>query len=811
MARKLSLSLFLIFINLFGLLIPAFSQSNATIKGLVIGADANPIEYATVALLTAQDSVVKSGATTNANGLYILEGISAGQYVLRVQYLGYSRYLSQPFAVVSGQQLELPAIQLLHGSNMLKEVEVSAQRALIEMLGGKLLYHVEGNDALKGITAKEVLNTAPGVTHDRRGYQLNGRPGAKVLIDGRDRSLTLEGVLSSLRAEDILRIELLSNPSAHYDAQGVGGVINIVTKRNTNEGLSGIYGLNTSAGREQLRYSSNLGLNYKKGIVTLFSDLRINRFANQTNSETHQSFQESSVVWQKQKVEANLTSLVPSASLGGEFNLSQRSQLGFELWGMDGNSRSLNTTFRVANAYDGEEVVNIQDSKVQTDSRTLWANLHFKQQLDSTGQQLRFDANYQRSNNLMNGLYHNTHINRSGKPAKAPFTLHNTLPALSDLLTVQVDYELPFNENGKIDLGAKYSYNSTENDVRYALEQGGEHIIEDFFSKHYRYKEALLAFYGSYQLMLNGWSLVMGLRAENTDYGLDFISDRYRETGNYWSLFPNVSVSRQVGEAHQFSYSASRRIQRQPYEYMNPFVQYIDEVNFVQGNPDLRPSYSYNFDMQHSYNYQYFTSLGYSYTNDVAVMSYELVPGLNNTRISIGNLASMHTISFSFSAPYQVASWWKTNNSVNGFLNKYESDSELVAYNEGFNLNYNLRNVHSFQLPRKWKSSVTFSYFGPSVGGMNYDYGWFTSNIGLSKKILKEKGSINFSAQDIFRTSRTKMRYRYDGTDATSISYSDTQRIGVSFNYNFGNSKVKRVQYNRTNYEEQSRMNSRTN
>ena len=804
-----NLLLLFLLVSFFTCLPPAFSQ-HATVKGAVYDSGSKPVAFATVALLSSLDSTVAGGSITDTSGAFLLQRVQPGNYVIRVHFLGYAQFKSSPFRIEAGQELTLPPVTLQPQGTLLSEIEVTARKPLIEMEGGKLLYHVQENQTLNGPSAREVLASAPGVTSDRTGYQLNGRPGAKVLINGRDRSVTLESVLSSLRAEDILRVELLSNPSSHYDAQGSGGVINIVTKRNANEGLSGTYGLSASMGREQFRYSSNLGLNYKKGSVALFSDVRINRFANHTTTRSAQVFLQDKT-GQQQQGESSLTSTVPSASLGGEFNLSARSKLGFELWGANGSSENLSKSRREETGEADTRLINFQNSTVQTNYKTLWSNLYYKLQLDTTGQQLRADVNFQRSDNLVSGSFRNIFPDADGTPQISPFTLFSYIPALSDLLTLQLDYELPLQADARLDLGAKYSHNITRNDVRYEREEEGLREKVNGLSSHYRYKEAVLALYGSYRLKVKAWTVEMGLRAENTKYRLDFISDAEHVGSGYWSLFPNISASRQIGEAHQFSYAASRRIQRQPYEFMNPFVQYIDEITFVQGNPDIKPTFSYNFDVQHSYNYQFFSSLGYSYLDDVAIASYELLPGTKTTRLSIDNLAGMHQVSFSFSAPYEIRSWWRTNNSVSGSLSKVQSGSGLEAYNEKVNLNYSLRNMHSFQLRNKWRASFSLNYYGPSLAGMYYNHGWFTANTGLSRKILKEKGSISFSAQDLFRTTRYKMRYRYNASETTTISYSDTQRFGISFSYNFGNTKVKRADHSRTNYEEQSRMNSRTN
>ncbi|MDX5482425.1 MAG: outer membrane beta-barrel protein [Hymenobacteraceae bacterium] len=787
------------------------AQEAATVRGKVQeSAQQEPVAYATVALLTARDSAVVSATVADTLGLYSLQAPKAAQYLLRVNFVGYRTYQSQPFSLETGETLEHPIIQLLQDTKLLTEVEVSAQKPMLDMLPGKLIYHISENTSLVGMNANEILETAPGVTADRGQLKLNGRPNVEIWINGRRRGGDTKSLLSGIPYASIEKVELISNPSAHYDASGSGGIINIILKKNTDEGFNGEMSGSLTQGHFLQNYSAFVW-NFKKGNLNLYGDARYNRYRSYNKQSNESNYTTGPFKRQVASSTTELDSKTPSGLLGFDLQLTPKHRLGGEWWGMAGNSHSMRNSSTTSRSKEGNLLLNRQDNSNQNDLNYLTFNLNYEYSIDSTGKKLRLDGNYIRYDFTSAGTFENDFLNRFGQHDRPPYTLYSHVPTISDLYTAQADYVWPLKQQGaQLDAGLKFSSNRTGNNVSYEILRENVRSYSDSLSSHNQYLENIAAAYLNFTRPLGKWSMQAGLRAEYTAYTLDFISDQEQVQDSYLSLFPNISLSRQVGEAHTFSYSASRRIQRQLYEYMNPYVQFQGEYQVTQGNPYARPSYAYHFEVQHAYNYKYFTSVAYTYTDDILVMASELLPGTNITKISMDNLARMHNYSLTMSVPVSVKPWWSIANNLSGFASKYSSGSELPLYNSNFNYSYSFSSRNSFKLPADWNVNLSGFITGPSVtGALRYDTNW-RINSSISKKFWDGKGSVSISAQDIFNTQEYAWHTLLKGGETYTTQKPDSRRVSLNLSYKFGNTKIRRKYVQKSSAEHQTRIGSRS-
>lgn len=788
LCRSLTLSAFLTLCSLY-----TYAQQ-ANINGRVQHQQ-EPVAFATVALLSTTDFNVQTATITDSLGQFSLQSLPAAKYRIMVKFVGYETYISTDFILAEGQSLQLSPIELNARQEQLQEVQVTATKNLIEQQPGKLVYNVAQDASLAGTNLKELLETAPGVTtvNDLR---LNGRPNVQVLVNGRKRGDgSLQTLLQSVNTASIERLELMSNPGVEFDAAGTGGIINIILKKNEKEGFNGKFSGSLTQGHELQPYGS-FGWNYKKKILNLYGDLNYNRYRSYTNTEGTVNYSFGPATQQQMAQRQKIDSKTPSALLGVDLQLSPKHQLGMELWGMRGDSEQRSNLYTLSFMRNSGSELNRQVQEQYQDFDMGTANLNYTFNIDSTGRSLKFDANYVTYDNRYNTRNSNEFYNYNtiAEP-QADYTLYGLVPTESGLFTSQLDYLWPLGKPGtQLDAGLKYSRNKTRNDVRYDLLQEGRRTTADSLSSLNSYTENVSALYLQLTHPIGSWSLQLGLRGEYTSYDLSFISSRTRLGKDYLSLFPNFSLSHQVGEGHNFSYSFSRRIQRQPYEYMNPYVQVQSEYSQVVGNPKAKPSFAYNFDLQHSYNYTYITTLSYAYTHDVLLMLNRQIPGTTVTQLTYGNFASMQNISLSFNAPLTIKLWWTMTNYLSVFANKYQNNGAegFEEYTKEYYLSASLYHRHNFKLPKDWSIALNASVNSGQVMGMAYMKSNWSANGSITKSLWEGRGSVALSARDIFNTNEFRLINRFSGAEARVNSSYDSQRLSLSFNYSLGNNKLRR-------------------
>lgn len=788
-----------------------------SIAGTVVdGATGAPAAFATVMLYLQSDSTLVKGDFSDEKGTFLFEPIEPETYFLQLTMVGYADLVVSGIQMKASQQaIDLGTLRMGETMEQLAEVVVTAQKPFVERQADKLVVNVENSAVAVGNNALEVLRRAPGVTIDNNdNISLRGRQGIIVMIDGKQTYLSMTEVANMLKnmpSESIQTIEIITQPSAKYDAAGNAGIINIRLKKDKNQGFNGSVSLTAGAGLvwfDQLyeRGTGNLNLNYRKGIVNLFGSYSKNhqQGANTLHLQRYVRFEDTTTFFDQNSWMTN-ADRSHSFKIGADINLSKRQTIGFQINGFANNEEidMVNTS----DIYTNDILSGGID--VENDRPGHWSNhtynLNYKATFDSLGRELTADFDYAYYNGNSFDNINTTYLDAEGG-ATGEERLRSAVPVMVDIRAFKADYVHPLRSGLKLEGGVKGSFVTTDNDVKFELFKEDEWSVDSAKTNHFKYDENILAAYVNASRQFEKWGVQAGLRAEHTrsvgnSITLNKVVDR-----DYLEFFPSLSLQYQLSDKHQFGLNYSRRIDRPNYQDLNPFVYYLDPFSFVQGNPFLNPMFTHSVELSHTFKGAVTSSLSYSRTEDY-ITQVTIQNDTTKTTVAINyNLDNFHNYSFNLSSPIPIAKWWMAQTNLN--LNYRSFQAEFLGAqldNRGFTANIYVSN--QFTLPKGYSVELSGWYRSPEVDGIFAGRSMYMADFGMSKKILKDKGALRLSLSDIFNTGRWRGYTSYENMDLSVDSKWQSRRVNVSFNYRFGNQNVKGPQRRGTSSdEEQSRV-----
>ncbi|HYM95048.1 MAG TPA: outer membrane beta-barrel family protein, partial [Chitinophagaceae bacterium] len=627
---------------------------------------------------------------------------------------------------------------------------------------------------------------------------LKGKSGVQIYIDGRPSYLSgadLANLLRSMNANQLDQIEIMTNPPAKYDAAGNSGVINIKTKKNKQFGYSG----SLTSGFTQGYYASfneGANFNYRSGKVNIFSNLNYN--SNHRASELYilRNFTDVNTknllsVFDQQSSMVNQNQFY-SSKVGMDYFASKKTTFGFVLTGYT----NPNTWTGKTNTYiyNPTNILTSQ-TKTFTSNDEKWknfsGNLNFRTVLDSAGQELSSDLDYiQYSSSSVQPLI-SSYYDNMGNLTKTPDTLMGNLPQNITIYSGKVDYTLPLKKGAKFEAGFKSSYVKTDNNANYDSIQNGQTVHDFNRSNHFLYEENINAAYINYSRSLSKkWSGQFGLRAENTNAKGNQLTTGEKFNRNYTQLFPTVYLQYTANEKNQFVINYGRRINRPNYQDLNPFIHFLDRYTFEQGNPDLKPQFSHNIELTHTYNGFLTTTLNYSNTHDIIQQVIEQHESTNETFIKQANIASMHQFGLSISANKEINKWW----SGNVYLNIYNNHFKGIVNNDNISLGITgmmFQMQQQFKLGKGWGAEISGFYRSKGLEGVIFIEPIKQVNVGFSKQVLKNKGSIRLNVRDIFDGMVFKGYSKYSNVDAQFRNVNYSRSVSLSFTWRFSKGKLK--------------------
>lgn len=781
----------------------SFAQKLNKVTGKIVDEKTVPVSFAIVRVLNYPGTTAIKSVSTNIDGEFVIDQLKNGEYQLSISIVGFKAKKTDRFSL--NGDLNLPAIGIASVAKQLKEVSVQGKKPFVEHQIDKTVLNVENSIIATGSTALEVLEKAPGVQIDRQNDQikLNNKNGVTVMIDGKSNFLSgadITTLLSNMSSDQIATIELITNPSAKYDAAGNAGIINIKLKRNKAFGTNGTVSVNTGQGimpdspNDLFRAGVNLNLNHRQGKWNIFGNGAVARKAQFNNTFlTRTTLSDGLASSLTQNFDRKNKGIGYQGKLGADYYASEKTVFGVMLDANTVTTKLTNFSNTNINAVqNGASSLNyiLQDANSNSPVGNLTANFNIKHDFDKKGKSITFDMDYSGFSNKKDENFLASYLNSASNPTNQT-TLRNNTDAEINVYAAKTDFTLPISKTMKLETGLKSSYVVTNND--FISEQLISGVWQNNLGKsnNFVYKENINAVYGSFSKEWKVFQVQVGLRGEHTHSKGTSVTDQKEVERDYFSLFPTVFVNQKIGENHNIRYSYGRRVDRPNYQQLNPFVFYMDPLAVDQGNPYLKPQFTDNY--QISYNYKEFSfSLNYSDTRDMITQISKQDDATRIISVIRENLGRSRYYSADLYVPIKVTKWWNMQNNVSVYYNKFnDGNIEGAAFSAG-KAAVNLFTSDTFTLPQNFSIEISAWLNSPRVNGVEQTTIYQGAlNAGIQKSLMDKKLKLRLNMDDILLTNHWEGKLVYQNINMKVVNRYTSRRANFSISYNFGNQNVK--------------------
>jgi len=779
------------------------SQVNAaTISGQLQNNDGTAVDYANVALYSAADSSLYKVEVSDENGNFKLQGLKAGSYYLVASFVGLDDLTKKDIQLAAEEDLQLGVLQFGAASIELGEAMVTAKRSIVEVKSDRTVFNVEGTINSVGTDALSLMRKAPSVTVDNNdNITVLGRAGVLLYVDGKRLPLSGEDLSNYLRnipAEQIDRIDIITNPGARYEAEGNAGIIDIRLKRNKEHGANGTVNGSYSKGRYE-RYNLGVSGNYRNKLMNVFGNVGFGE------QKTYHD-----IIFTGAQNGIQLDEINDSTNdrdntnyrIGSDFFIADKHTIGFMVSGNQAIQKEENKNRIAIGAAEIEPLV--YDSILVADNLGNGTrdqsqyNLNYRYNDRKTDRTLNLDLDFGRFENESERSQPNTYFD----PTETSILTKNDnaieTPTKIDIYTFKLDHEQKF-LGGKLGLGSKLSRVESDNTFLFFDVNGDVLQQDDQRSNIFDYNENVYAAYVTYSGAFHpSWSYTAGLRFEQTDADgqLQVFDESLSEDPfnlNYPEWFPSAGLTWQVKPMHTLALNYGRRINRPDYNVLNPFESQLSEISLMKGNPFLNPEIVNNIELGYTMNYMYNLKIGYSRTaNQITRIIGPDEEDDKTNFIEWRNLDDQTVISGNLSVPVQIKKWWSAFFNLSGSYIDNQSDYGDGATVDLQVFSYTIFQQHTFTLPAGFTGEISGYYSGPGIWGgvFKYENSW-SLDIGLQKRFLNEKLNVKLSASDLFFESGWNGVSEFNGLRSEGSGTWDSRRVTLSATYNFGNQNVK--------------------
>ncbi len=772
----------------------SFAQS---IAGKIISEQGQPIGFASVTLLK-DSSIIKKTASDNA-GAYSIPNVPRDTYILKISFVGY-KTVGQTIYINGDTSIN---IRLFLDTSRLKAVTVTSKKPLIERKIDRLLFNIDGNPNFAGLDAMDALMRAPLLdVRDNAIQRIGGMP-MGVMIDGRLLAhldpAAIANKLRSIPSESILRIEIITNPGAEYDAEGIGGLVNIVLKKNKKLGYNGSVTLAyTRINKDNLfRIGADLNYNVKR-LRTFFSFGTSTGRALTANSS---SIFYPSITWNSTSYHYEYSKPY-FATMGLEYDLSKKSSIGLSFNPLlsfpDQKGASSISVLNPANNQTDSTISNTVTSAITYKNYAL--NLHYNHALDSTGGQLNVDLDWVKNSFSKDITNNNQTFDPSGVPKPGSafqyISLNSDRP---ELVTLNAVVDKP---RGKYTLsyGAKVSFIQSSQSINQYKKYLTPSQTDTLNLNQFNADQSIQALFGSYDRTMKKWEFKVGLRAENTQLHWSIPSPSSNGSQNYFKVFPNANLSYEINDKSNVTLSFNRRFSRPSFSSLNPTLIYVSTYRFYRGNSELMPYFSTNIDL--SYSYKPNLTLGFSY-GSTAHAIYSLPDIKPNSNIVIDNFYNyINTKTYELDCFYSLGKIKNLQSSIqaSGYYNEVHSSLPQTPTSlSRISGNIRLGNTYFFNKAKTLVGGLIFNYQLSDLSGTSTTKERYYFDVSLKYSFLKRRMDINLSGRDIFKTNNFYFSNTVNGILEKSFVNDRSRRFGISVRYNFGNNKIRKgSQHNAT-------------
>jgi len=787
-----------------------------TVSGTVIDADTQqPLEYATITFQNPQRPNMLQGGITDATGKFEVE-IFPGRYALKVEYISFEPFTKELAPYREAQ--DLGVIGLTISDNALEEVQVVGERTEVEFRLDKRIYNVGSDITVRGGSVADVLDNVPSVSVDIDGnVALRGNDNVRILINGKPSGLVgisgPEG-LRQLPAESIEKVEVVTSPSARYDAEGTAGILNIILKKEQLEGINGTFSANAGIPKNT-RGSANLNWRTKK-----FNVFTTNTFSDDRNKgggyDDNVYFNGAAPDTYLEEID-NVTRDQKSffSRLGFEYYINDQSSVilsGFYR-NSDGNNNSLVEIRELTASRDVSSYTTRENLENELDE-SLQYSIDYTNKFDDNGHELT--ARFQYEESAEDEL---SSIEAKGLLPNINPASFETVGSLENQkrILAQADYVWPIDENTQFELGYRGNFNTQETDYEVAYINNGVPTIDRDLSNVLVYKEFVNAAYTQYGKKINKFSYLLGLRMEHSNIQIDQQTTNDFTQKKYTDWFPTANFSYELNESESFTLGLSRRLRRPRSRFINPFPSRTSITNLFTGNPDLNPTYTGNLDFGYLKRWQKYTfNSSVYYQKSTSVFTFVnintgetvVISGNpndpNNPEVRVPvlkrfpiNLSENNRLGVEMNLTYTPSRSVRLNGNFNFFNSSTIGSYEGRSF-DADNISWFARMNASIRLPKKYNLQVRGFYRGPSETAQSRSQGFYIISGALNKEILNDKGSLSLRLSDFFNTGR----FRNETFTDTFTSYTEYQRRQptyiLSFTYRLNQKKNQRDRRNMT-------------
>ncbi len=794
-----TLKLILAFVLLFGSLF-SYSQDKPKgkkikITGKVVEKGSKlPLEYTTITFLNATDNTSNTGGVTNDKGEFSVD-INPGDYTLKVDFISFKIFEIKQKTY--SQNTNLGVIELTPDATQLKDVVITSDKTTVDIKLDKKVYNVGKDLMVKGGTVSDVLDNIPSVSVDADGnISLRGNDNVKILVDGRpSNAINISDALRMIPADAIEKVEVITNPSARYDAEGGGGIINIILKKGKNQGLNGTLMATTG---DPANHGLSGSLNYKSKNFNLFTTQGYNYRNNPGRSKTNTHYLNNDTYLDESR-KTNRISKGYNGNFGMDWYLD-KSLTWTNIVNYRRNSGTTNDNVfdnYFDAAYNPTSVTNrVTDDA--TKSENIEYTTNFTKNFTRKGHKLTIDGNFSQSTDDDIAV-----INGTSTLATFTPTLDNTKSLQTQLRNLlQTDYVLPFGKNSQFEAGYRGNFLTLTTD--YQVINNG--VTNNLLTNILQYKEKVNAAYSQLGTKYNSLSMLFGMRFEDSNIEINQLKTADFRTKKYYNFFPSAFFTYEFDKQTNVSINYSKRINRPRGRDLNPFNSYSSNVNIFTGNPDLNPSITDAFDLGFLKRWDkltFNTSAYYNQTKNSTQMFRYADGVLAGTTTSIlytkpVNIGHEYRVGFEFTLNYSPYKWWKLNSNFNFYRVQTEgiytfTNSQSVTTSQDFGKiasTWFTKFSSKITLPNKVDWQTNFTYNAPQNTAQGKMLGIAAMNLSFSKDILKDKATVALNVNDVFNSRKRKMSIY---TAGVMDSYTEMQyrvrQVTLSFTYRFNKQK----------------------
>lgn len=805
--KKIKLAITLVFLCT---LFSSFAQTMPSAKKIKITGKVvdkmskQPLGYATISFQNANDSKVITGGISNEKGDFEID-INAGVYDIKIEFISFKSTEIKSKKLI--ENTNLGQIILNEDAAQLNEVVIRNEKTTIEIKLDKKVYNVGTDLMVKGGTVSDILDNIPSVSIDVEGnVSLRGNENVKVLIDGKpSNAINISDALRLIPADAIDKVEVITNPSARYDAEGGGGILNIVLKKGKNKGVNGSLLATTG---DPVNHGLNATLNFKTTHFNLFTTQGYSYKNNPGNAYVATTTFNNDYSVDNYLIENRNSDKISkgyNGNIGAEWFLTKSLTWTNIVNYRKNNGNNQENVFD--DYFDDKHIYLSSTKRINNEvvkSENIEYTSNFTKTFEKPGHKITFDGNFSSNKDFNDALI----LETSNLASSIPTTDLTKNNQTQDRSLIQTDYVLPLGKNSQFEAGYRGNFLNLTTDFE-VINNG---VINPGFTNILAYKEKVNAVYSQFGTKFKQLSMLYGIRFEDSNIDINQLTSRIYKNKKYQNFFPSVFFTYELAPNKSLSLSYSKRINRPRGREINPFNNYSSNINIYRGNPDLNPSVTDAFEFGFLKKWTDITLSTSLYYNDTknASQIVRLVNGyFGNVPILIAtpiNIASEYRTGFEFTFNYSPIKWWKLNSNFNFFRNEVKGDYTYSYTDQNTNqvinvysdlgivaLSWFTKFSSKISFPNKLDWQTNFTYNAPQNNAQGTILGIAAVNLSFSKDVLKDNGTIGLNVNDLFNSRRRKMQTYIPGS---IDSYVDLQykvrQITFSFTYRFNKQKAEK-------------------